>query len=752
MDHNESCFSGHFGITFKINLDVNRKKFTKRKVYNYSKANWRGLNFDLRRINWHNLIGSQDPHIAWPLFKTILTKLSDKYIPKKNVKCQFQPPWYDSDCDRILKEKEKWRKKAKESDNESDLNMFRKLRKDFKNVMNEKMRLNVEDDSDPALISKKFWSYVKSKSKSTRIPETIRYGDRFRNNPTEQANLFNEYFSKQFSRPSSYDINIDMSRNDRFVDLRFHVFDVYLILKSTNSNKAAGPDEIHGNVLKNCASTLAAPLTMLFNLSFVTGCIPDEWKLASVVPVHKKGDKGSVENYRPISLTSLVMKVFERCIKNELFSACQAYLDPRQHGFVNGKSCTTQMIPFTNNLALALNNKSKMDIIYFDFAKAFDTVSHDLILRKLKSLYGVNGLMLRFIRAYLQGRQQKVVVGGSMSSTLPVHSGVPQGSILGPLLFVLFINDMFSCVSEGTNIALYADDTKIWREICCSEDHDVLQRDIDKLFVWSIENNMTFHPSKCKVLSVTLQRNVFDNMPFNIYCYMLNDVFIEHVTSHIDLGVNINSKLLWGSHCDSLVTKASSKLGLLMRTCHFTMDKRQKRSLYLTLVRSIFEHCSVIWCPQNSIHLSKFEAIQKRAIKWINGQQFDSYSDTMFYNKQRELNILPIRFKFIYNDLMLFYKIMNALTPIALPEYITVAEAGKVRYTRRTAAIVDHTDTSTLCCSVGPNCDSFKNSYFYRTMLLWNSLPVSVRQSDGISHFKSTLVAILWSADISWPD
>ena len=180
------------------------------------------------------------------------------------------------------------------------------------------------------------------------------------------------------------------------------------------------------------------------------------------MPVHKKGDKSSVENYRPISLTSLVMKVFERCIKTKLLSACSDLIDVRQHGFVNDRSCTTQMIPFTDNLALALNKRSRVDVIYFDFAKAFDSVSHDLILHKLKNIFKIDGLMLKFIKSYLEGRSQQVAVGGQTSSSLPVLSGVPQGSILGPLLFVLFINDMFACVSEGTNIALYADDTKIW--------------------------------------------------------------------------------------------------------------------------------------------------------------------------------------------------------------------------------------------------------------------------------------------------
>ena len=752
LDHNEACLSDHFGIIFDIDIDIRLKKLPKRKMYNYRRANWTGLNGALGGINWNNMIDSQDPHIAWSRFRTVLTSLCDRYIPKRTIKFQFQPPWYDSECDKIRGEKEKWRKRAKASNSESDLDKFRSFRKQFKQKMNEKMRLNVEDDTDPALISKKFWTHVKSKSKSTRIPETVRYGERFRSNPTDQANIFNEYFYDQFSESSDYNIDIDMNRDGRFMDLRFHRHDVYLILKHINPSKAAGPDGIHGNVLKNCAASLALPLSILFNLSFSTGCIPMDWKLASVVPVYKKGDKGSVENYRPISLTSLVMKVFERCIRTELFSACENLLDPRQHGFINGKSCTTQMVPFTDELALALNNKSRMDVIYFDFAKAFDSVSHDLILRKLKYLYNVDGLMLRFIKSYLEGRQQQVVVGGSTSSPLPVQSGVPQGSILGPLLFVLFINDMFSCVTENTSIALYADDTKIWREIRCYNDHLILQNDIDNLFQWSINNKMRFHPAKCKVLSVTLQRNVLDNLPFNVHLYDLNETVIDCVTTQADLGVNINPRMLWGPHCDSLVSTASSRLGLLMRTCHFTTDKRQKRSFYLALVRSIFEHCSVIWSPQASSHIAKFDAIQKRAVKWINGEQFDSYSNELFYEKQKELNILPMKLKFIYSDLMLFYKVVNNLIPIDLPDYITVCEPDQTRYTRRNAPIHDLSDTSTYRCSVTPNSDNFRNSFFYRTMSRWNNLPVDVREAGVVSAFKTSLIKFLWSSDTDWPD
>ncbi|MCP4459413.1 MAG: hypothetical protein GY816_15540, partial [Cytophagales bacterium] len=388
LEQNEFCLSDHYGISFNIEIDVKLKKLPKRKMYNYRRADWDGLNRALNEVNWGRFLESRDPHTSWPQFRKILTALCDTFIPKKTIKSEFQPPWYDTDCDRICKEKEKWRKRSKDpdrsvTDRESCHEKFRTCRKDFKNIMDEKLRLSVEDELDPSLISKRFWSHVKSKSKSTRIPETVRYRSRFRSNPADQATLFNEFFFDQFSTESNYNIDIDYE-NDVFSDLVFSSDEIFNLLRSLNPSKAAGPDGIHGMVLKRCAYSLAYPLSILFNISYATGCIPSEWKLASVVPIFKKGDKGSVENYRPISLTSLVMKVFERAIKSSMWVACKDLLDARQHGFVNDKSCTTQMIPFVNDLALAINNQSRVDIVYFDFAKAFDSVSHDLILHKLK--------------------------------------------------------------------------------------------------------------------------------------------------------------------------------------------------------------------------------------------------------------------------------------------------------------------------------------------------------------------------------
>ena len=174
--------------------------------------------------------------------------------------------------------------------------------------------------------------------------------------------------------------------------------------------------------------------------------------------------------------------------------------------------------------------------------------------------------------------------------------------------------------------------------------------------------------------------------------------------------------------------------------------------IYLTIVRSIFEYGSIIGSPQASTYLTQFENIQKRTIKWINGESFVSYNDFEFFEKQKDLQILPIRLKFIHNSIMLFYKIVNDLVAISLPEYITAARPETLRYTRETAAIIGEQDTTTYSCNVAHNCNSFKHSFFYKSSSLWNKLPNSIRIIDKVSVFKQELTKFLWSADTKWPD
>ena len=404
---------------------------------------------------------------------------------------------FDSETYHLCREKERWRVKYKKSKNEAHYLKFSECRKKFRKLVQGKMAENIAGEQD--LISKCFWKYVKSNTNSHRIPESINYDNRFRTNPTDQSELFNEYFYNQFSAPSTYDITINFHNSNAF-HINFDHLRIRNLLQKINPNKA---DNISGRLLKSCACTLSYPISKLFKKSYDTGNIPTEWKHANVVPLHKTASKSNVQNYRPISLTSIIMKTYEQIIREELMLRCESFIDSRQHGFLPKKSCSTQMVSFCDKLALSLNDCEKTDVIYFDFSKALDSVNHDMILHKLKYTYNIDGYLLRFFVNYLRGRTQQVVVGNCSSCSRPENSGVPQGSIIGPILFVLFINDIAEGISPGTDLTLYADDTKMWRIIRFESDHYILQSDINCLYEWSQRNKMNFHPSKCKVLGLS---------------------------------------------------------------------------------------------------------------------------------------------------------------------------------------------------------------------------------------------------------
>ena len=748
------CKSDHFPIQFKVKSYARKKKTAKREIYNFKRANWDALISELDSTNWQHLLSSSDVEVAWNAFKAHLFCVVDKHIPKIKIQNQFQPPWFDSETYELCREKERLRSAYKRTKSDVNYVKYANCRRSFKRLVQGKMRDNFKDEYNSNLITKKFWSYVKSKSNSHRIPDLVNLKDTYRTNPIDQAELFNKFFKDQFSEPSTYDIEIDQT-NDIF-NIDFRCTRIYNILHKLNVNKAMGPDGIHGKVLKHCATSISYPLSILFNLSYTTGKIPLEWKLANVVPVHKKGCKSNVENYRPISLTCIVMKVYEKVIRDELMFRCGHLIDDRQHGFLQFRSCTTQMIGYCDSLALSLNKNTRSDVIYFDFQKAFDTVNHDLILRKLKFQYNIDGKLLRFFINYLKNRKQCIVLSNTKSSVQPVISGVPQGSILGPTLFVLFLNDITSGLNDGTNICMYADDTKVWREINCENDHLILQNDINYLLDWAHNNKMKFHPSKCKVLSIT--RNpppLLDILPNIQFVYSLGSCIIDYCDSEKDLGIHMNGSLNFNEHCEYLYSKANQKLAMLKRNCNFVNNARMKRSLYLTLVRSIFEHCPIVWRPASSSPVDKLESIQKRAFKWIFDDLTSSYSCMeLYYAHCKQLNILPIKFRFDYHDLKMFHIIVNEYICVKIPAYLKPFSENRLRsshldYKCYVSDISPRNLNSYQNSSTNRSNSAFGNSFFYRTHLLWNRLPLSLRETTNINHFKSELKAHIWREFVS---
>ena len=301
-------------------------------------------------------------------------------------------------------------------------------------------------------------------------------------------------------------------------------------------------------------------------------------------------------------------------------------------------------------------------------------------------------------------------------------------------------------LSQGTNLVLYADDTKIWRQINSIDDHIILQNDIDYLNQWSIANKMKFHPSKCKVLTVSLS-----HLPPISFTYSLGHTNLVYSECEKDLGVDITPKLNWKSQCDRLYTKASQQLGIAKRNCFFVQDLKSRRALYLSLIRSQFENCSIIWRPTNDTLQNKLERIQKRAIKWILSEENRSYSSMEVYIKKcKEVDILPLSAKFDLNDLIFFHKIVYKLCPVELPSYLTFYQGySRLRTT--------HLDSLSIVSSISPrvpqnvtssrsSSNPLERSFFYRTHLMWNRLGLEIRQIDSSASFKDTVIKHLWKS------
>ena len=265
---NESiCKSDHYPITFSVACKVNHLRPPKRKIYNFKRANWDQLNRDIGCIDWMQTIDGLEPEIAWIKFKEILFLLVNRSIPKINVNGNFSMPWFDSECYDAYRSKERAHIKFKTDPSLNNEIKRDVTRKNFKRVCSAKMRDNLYNKDDPALITKKFWSHVKANSKSHRIPECMHRKGRYRSNPQEKCDLFNNYFFDQFSEASDYGIPIDWS-NDEAFDIEFPPSRIESLLKNTNSNKACGPDAIHGTILKKCSRSLSVPLSLLFTLSY----------------------------------------------------------------------------------------------------------------------------------------------------------------------------------------------------------------------------------------------------------------------------------------------------------------------------------------------------------------------------------------------------------------------------------------------------------------------------------------------------
>jgi hypothetical protein len=304
--------------------------------------------------------------------------------------------------------------------------------------------------------------------------------------PIDIANLLNRYFYLLFkpSCDSTHGLPIPVDDDSinltTIADVELTEGEVCSVLRTLDVDKATGPDKIPAVLLKNCAASVSPSLCELFNKNLSCGKLPREWKLSNISPIPKKNPSHEVSNYRPISLLSLVSKVFERCIYDRIIDHLSNQLYSLQYGFQSGKSTTSQLLYVLHEIHNILEKRAQFDTVYLDFAKAFDKVSHDLLLVKLHN-FGIRVNLLRWFGVYLSGRLQRITVLRVTSVPLPALSGVPQGSILGPFLFLIYSNDIPKATSFDTTVIMFADDTKCHRPLRNLQDTEILQQDLDKI-------------------------------------------------------------------------------------------------------------------------------------------------------------------------------------------------------------------------------------------------------------------------------
>ena len=573
------------------------------------------------------------------------------------------------------------------------------------------MAARIKDDP------KKFWKYTNSRMKTKPgVGDLKDDNGGLATDDGVKASILNKFFSSVYTeedlatvpRPP---VHCGDTQLDRIVITDEMVRGKLEKLKTSSS---PGPDGIHPRILRETARSIASPLANVFQKSLACGRLPQDWKLGSVTPIFKKGDRSLPGNYRPVSLTSVPCKVLESLIRDQLVEHLSAtgQLSKDQHGFRAKRSCTSQLLEVLEEWTTTMENGDPLDAVYLDFRKAFDSVPHQRLLNKLRAC-GVAGKVLDWIQSFLTGRHQQVIIGGHKSPWSPVLSGVPQGSVLGPTLFIAFVNDMPNVVDSS--IKIFADDTKLFRKVPTTQDRRLLQNDLDAIAEWSKTWQLPFNEEKCTVLHIG-SRNPR-------YTYTLNDLQLNETDSERDLGVYVDNDLKFRKQAASAVAKASQVLALIRKSFR-AINCDTLPLLFKSLVRPHLEYGCCIWGPFSKADRKAVERVQRRATKLVPDLRHRPYTERL-----RLLDLPSLYYRRRRGDMIKTYQVLHGEMDVRQEDFFTPALDRRTRgHPWKLNKEQAQSRTRRLCFST-------------RVISDWNSLPPEVVLAPSLGAFKSRLDA-----------
>ena len=706
--------SHHVSLRFKI-ICYSEQTSKGRKTFRYTKGDYTEMRKLLSRHDWDDTMSEKSCLESWMLLTDLINEGMDACIPKgyNQISKPGRALWMNESALIKVKKKSAAYQRYRETKEGAEHELYararnqarwatRRAKKEFEK------KIAKEAKSNP----KAFYKYANSKLKvragiaDLDTPEGKATTDR------QKAEALNSFFTSVFTRENTDDVPQPQGKDvDPISDLFITEAMVKKKLKLLNPNKSSGPDGLHPRILSELSEIISKPLSLIMQKSLDEGILPQDWKDAHVCPIFKKGKKNLTTNYRPVSLTSVVCKVMESIIKDHIMEHITRnnLMTDAQHGFVPGRSCSTQLISCLEIWTEIIDRGSSLDSIYLDFSKAFDSVPHQRLARKLEG-FGIKGHVLQWLQDFLNNRRQKVRIGDEESEWEQVLSGVPQGSVIGPTLFIIFINDMPDVVQSF--IELFADDAKVFAEIKDDHHNGILQEDIVALQGWAEKWQLAFNAKKCKVM------HIGRNNPKREY--IMDEEKLQEVECEKDLGVWVDNQLRMQEHTANQVKKANKLLGMIRRSFTY-LDSESLCILYKSLIRTHLEYANTVTSPQTEREAILLENVQRRATKMVPAIAHLDYVDRL-----RELKLPSLKYRRRRGDMIETFKYthnINKVNPSPLPlEQNSTTRGHSYKLEKRRS-----------------NKSARQKFFTMRVVNNWNSLPENIVNAPNINTFKNRL-------------